>query len=180
MALTKISIENFTVFDKIDIPFSYGINVFIGENSTGKTHILKLLYSACQSARQKVTAIDFPQKIARTFRPDELSLHRLVRRGSGNRNAKIVASSAMSEISLKFNAKSKKDIETTGVSAWKKEFSELQSTFIPAKEILSHSRNLLQAIEQGNVDFDDTYKDIISAAGVALRSGPESATTKNI
>jgi predicted ATPase len=37
---------------------------------------------------------------------------------------------------------------------------------------------LLQAIEQGNVDFDDTYKDIISAAGVALRSGPESTLTK--
>ncbi|MDR1581606.1 MAG: AAA family ATPase [Synergistaceae bacterium] len=108
MALTKISIENFTVFDKIEIPFSYGINVFIGENSTGKTHILKLLYSACQSARQKVTAIDFPLKIARTFRPDELSLHRLVRRDSGKKTTKITVYSAVNELSLEFNSKIKK------------------------------------------------------------------------
>ncbi|MDR0654290.1 MAG: AAA family ATPase [Synergistaceae bacterium] len=178
MPLSKISLENFTVFEKLEIPFTYGVNVFIGENSTGKTHILKLLYSACQSARQKVTAVDFPQKTARTFRPDELSLHRLVRHGSGNSAAKITICSEHGELSLSFDAKHKKNIETRGEETWNAVFSNRLSTFIPAKEILSHSRNLLQAIDQGNVDFDDTYKDIVSAASVDLKKGPESEKTK--
>ena len=55
---------------KIDteILFDKGINVFIGENGTGKTHILILLYSACQASNPKVS---FPNKIVRTMLPDD-------------------------------------------------------------------------------------------------------------
>lgn len=169
MALTKLHIQNFTVFDEIDLDFSKGINVFIGENGTGKTHILKLLYSACQAAFQaKSTAIDFPKKIVRVFRPDDLALHRLVKRGVGASNAKIKISSDKQSLSLEFNSKYRSKVEVKGNEAWEKQFSTLMSTFIPAKEILSNSHNLIQAIERNNVDFDDTYKDIISAASIDL------------
>ena len=47
MLLAKIEVENFTVFDHITIPFSKGLNVFVGENGVGKTHIMKLAYAAC-------------------------------------------------------------------------------------------------------------------------------------
>ncbi|MCL2619876.1 MAG: AAA family ATPase [Defluviitaleaceae bacterium] len=43
MAINKIEIKNFTVFNDITIWTSGGINVFIGENGTGKTHLLKIL-----------------------------------------------------------------------------------------------------------------------------------------
>ena len=42
--------ENTTVFDLNKIAFDEGINILIGENGTGETHILKKLYSACQAA----------------------------------------------------------------------------------------------------------------------------------
>ena len=45
MAIKKIAIENFTVFNKIEINFCDGVNVLVGENGTGKTHLLKLLYT---------------------------------------------------------------------------------------------------------------------------------------
>jgi predicted ATP-dependent endonuclease of OLD family len=178
MAITKIELEKFTVFDSLEIDFSKGINVFIGENGAGKTHAMKLLYSACQASQVQKTAIDFPAKIARTFKPDNLSLHRLVRRGSGNSTAKIVVSSDKAKLSLEFNAKYKKNITIEGAESWNKQFSDLISTFIPAKEILSHARNLTQAIEKGNVDFDDTYRDIIAAASIDLSRGPESDKTQ--
>ena len=38
----EIELENFTVFDKMDIQFTEGINVLIGENGVGKTHVMKL------------------------------------------------------------------------------------------------------------------------------------------
>lgn len=178
MALSKLYLENFTVFDKIQIDFSKGINVFIGDNGTGKTHIMKLLYSACQAAWAKSTAIDFPQKIVRVFRPDDLSLHRLVKRGVGSGNAKVKVSSEKHSLTLIFNSKYKKNIEVKGNESWERQFSALTSTFIPAKEILSNSRNLIQAIERNNVDFDDTYRDIISAASVNLTRGPDSKRKK--
>ncbi len=40
MALKKINLENFTVFERMDVEFCDGINVFIGENATGKTTII--------------------------------------------------------------------------------------------------------------------------------------------
>ncbi|MEA5003851.1 MAG: AAA family ATPase [Christensenella sp.] len=178
MSLKKICLENFTVFEKIEIEFCDGINVFLGDNGTGKTHIMKLLYAACQAAQMKKTAIDFQTKVIKVFRPDESSLLRLVRRGVGASNASVKVSSDKSNLSLLFHSKHKKKIVTTGMDKWEKEFSLLTSTFIPAKEILSHSRNLVQAINAGNVDFDDTYKDIIVAASVDISRGPDNERKK--
>lgn len=48
MAIDKVQIKNFTVFEDIEIEFSKGVNVIIGENGTGKTHLLKLLYGSLQ------------------------------------------------------------------------------------------------------------------------------------
>ncbi|NOS89327.1 MAG: AAA family ATPase, partial [Methylococcaceae bacterium] len=46
MKIKSIEIENFTVFkNKHTLHFSNGLNVIVGENGTGKTHLIKLLYS---------------------------------------------------------------------------------------------------------------------------------------
>lgn len=45
MELSKIRIRNFTVFKDMKAEFSKGVNVIIGENGTGKTHLLKLLFA---------------------------------------------------------------------------------------------------------------------------------------
>jgi len=173
MAISKIYLEKFTVFDKIDVDFSPGINVLIGENGTGKTHIMKLLYSACQAAQVKNTAIDFPTKIVRVFRPDDLSLLRLAKRGVGASNAIVCVHSEKNKLILEFHSKFKKNVTIKGAEKWEKEFSSLTSTFIPAKEILSNSKNFINAVRAGNVDFDDTFTDIIAAANVDISRGQE-------
>lgn len=55
MPLKKIVAENFTVFEDITIPFSKGLNVLVGENGVGKTHIMKLAYAACQASKHEVS-----------------------------------------------------------------------------------------------------------------------------
>ena len=47
--LTGIKI-NITAFEQLDIRLSKGVNVFIGANGTGKTHLMKLLYGVMQLA----------------------------------------------------------------------------------------------------------------------------------
>ncbi len=43
--LQSLELENFTVFNKVRFDFCPGINVLIGENGVGKTHVLKAIYS---------------------------------------------------------------------------------------------------------------------------------------
>ena len=59
MPLKRIEAANFTVFEDINIDFCKGLNVFIGENGMGKTHIMKLLYAACWASKHDVS---FSQK----------------------------------------------------------------------------------------------------------------------
>ena len=51
MAINKIALENFTVFGSTQIEFCNGLNILIGENGTGKTHILKAIYGFCSGIR---------------------------------------------------------------------------------------------------------------------------------
>jgi len=168
--------ENFTVFRCTEVDFSDGINVFIGENGTGKTHIMKVLYSACQAARKEVS---FPYKLVKVFKPDDLNIRRLARRKAGNFNTKIKIMSHAASISVSFNNKTKKwDADVTGEEKWEKQLGNLTSTFIPAKEILSNAWNLEAAVDKNNVDFDETYVDIVTSAKIDISAGKDSTSRR--
>ena len=61
MPLTKIEAENFTVFENVTIPFSQGLNVLVGENGMGKTHIMKVLYSVCCMLKLYIYSYSLPR-----------------------------------------------------------------------------------------------------------------------
>lgn len=177
MPLTRIEAENFTVFEKINIPFGKGLNVFVGENGVGKTHLMKIAYAACQASKHDVR---FPQKAVMLFRPDQSGIGRLVNRDkNGNHTAKLLVESDMAKIGMTFSTKTRKwDAEITSEEKWEKQMSDLTSVFIPAKEILSNAWNLDAAVKMGNVEFDDTYLDIIAAAKIDISRGVDSAARK--
>ncbi len=51
--IQALTVQNFTCFEDVSFEFSTGINLFIGENGTGKTHILKLLYALINTSKDK-------------------------------------------------------------------------------------------------------------------------------
>lgn len=178
MIIKKIRLENYTVFENQQLEFFPGINVFIGENGTGKTHIMKALYSACQSVSKKIS---FSHKLVSTMLPDDYKISRLITRKPGNRAALIRITAGEREcgqdrvLTASFHGKTKKwDADVTGEDGWEESFAGMSSIFIPAKEILSHSYNLNAASEMDNVRFDDTYLDIINAAKVDISAGRNS------
>ena len=176
MSMEKLKLANFTVFSKLDIDFSEGINIFIGENGTGKTHIMKVLYSACQASRIEVS---FAHKIVKVFRPDDLNISRLVSRGKDGDAAVIEVVSSKSSIKTKFTKKTKKwEADTIGEAKWENSNAELISTFIPAKEILSNAYQFEAAYLKGVVDFDETYLDIVTTAKIDINRGPDKANNK--
>ncbi len=54
--LKSLSIKNFTVFADAITEFSPGFNIVIGDNATGKSHLLKLGYSVMRSLYQVTSA----------------------------------------------------------------------------------------------------------------------------
>jgi predicted ATP-dependent endonuclease of OLD family len=172
MPLTGLWLENFTVFDKLDISFSPGINVFIGENGIGKTHILKILYSACQASQAETTALRFNQKLVRVFRPDKLMLSKLIKRG-GLEDActsTIEVYADNNSLFMYFQLDTNTwEANIQNEKQWEKQSDSLVSIFIPAKEILSNAQKLTYAIDQSIVAFDDTYKDIVQVASIGLQ-----------
>ena len=122
MIIKKIKLENYTVFENQHIDFCPGINIFIGENGSGKTHILKALYSACQSVSKKTS---FSHKLVCTMLPDDYKISRLITRKQGNRNGLIRITAGEADggqdrvMTISFNGKTKKwDAEVHAEEKW--------------------------------------------------------------
>ena len=49
MGLTRVELENFTAFRSLKLDLCPGVNVLVGANGTGKTHLMKVCYAACES-----------------------------------------------------------------------------------------------------------------------------------
>ncbi|RYD38072.1 MAG: ATP-binding protein, partial [Verrucomicrobiaceae bacterium] len=50
--LQSLHIENLTVFPKADLTFGKNLNIFIGENGLGKTHLLKAIYAGIAASAE--------------------------------------------------------------------------------------------------------------------------------
>ena len=176
MYLKEITMEDFTVFHRLTIKFSRGVNIFLGENGMGKTHVMKALYSACQAVKPDVS---FSHKLVCVFRPDDYGIHRLVRRMNHGGRARVRVESDQQAIQASFTNRTPKwNADVFYEDAWEKQTGKTESTFIPAKEILSNAYNLSDAVRKGNVEFDDTYVDIIAAARIDISRGPGTAEQK--
>lgn len=166
----RLKIENFTAFEKAEFQFVKGINVYVGENGSGKTHILKLLYALQKQqfyaripGRQEVLSTTLTQ----VFKPDSVS--RLVRRTRGNTVCDIKATWKSKTINVNF---SRKQADRDMSPYWDMDIDvEYAPTFIPAKDILGHSVNFIQAYNTISpesrvpwLDFDVTYQDLLLAA----------------
>ena len=97
MKINHLSAESFMLFDSIDMQFSDNINVIFGENSTGKTALIKTLYSAGKlladnSDKKEDQERFLLNKLIGVFQPDKSSIGRLVARQQGGGKAKVVVS----------------------------------------------------------------------------------------
>ena len=54
--LRSLRLKDFTVFQEADLRFGANLNVLVGENGSGKTHILKAAYSGIAASAQRASA----------------------------------------------------------------------------------------------------------------------------
>lgn len=171
--ITHLKLENFTAFETLDQDFSTGLNVIIGANGTGKTHLLKVLYAACAVTVGEDKEKGFAPKLRGVFHPYEGRIGRLSRRQSASVKTKItVTREGGGKLSAEFsNHTNKPDtVKITGETSWNK--NELSSAYIPVKEMLAHAPGFLATAAKREIAFEDVYIDIIKRAFLPRLMGP--------
>lgn len=157
--ITHLQLKNFTAFAQLDIDFSPGINIIIGENGTGKTQLLKaVLAMSGTDARGGQADEQLARKLCRLYHPLSGQVGELRRAGTRG-DALLSATFASGQsITAKFNG-SAEVVKVTPPSIGKAS----PAVFIPTKEVLSLVRGLtaeqpdLPTIERV---FDDGYLDL--------------------
>jgi predicted ATPase len=172
-SITGLLLQNFTAFENLSLSPSPGINVLIGVNGTGKTHILKVLYAACAITEGEDKDKPFGLKLRNVFNPYNGAIGRLVRRKNVSSTARIQITRAGGE---RFQAvfsnhtKGIEDIRTYRRMFWTQR--PLLSAFIPVKEMLALAPGFIAISAKREWAVEEVYVDIIKKAYLPLLTGP--------
>ena len=169
--ITKFKAKDFTAFSDLQLQFTPGINILIGENGTGKTHVMKAVYSACCVVDKRIDRT-FDQKIKSVFQP--LSIGRLVHRHIGRGSGKVSVfrlndNNKECYISCLITTIGK--TEVTG-SGWKED-SKLEAIFIPVKDMLANAPGFRALYSQKELSYEEVYADIIDKAFLPIPRGKQ-------
>jgi len=169
--IEQLEMSNFTAFSSLKMDFCPGINIFIGENGTGKTHILKLLYAALDAYQGPDAPDSLASKIIRVFLPKERNIGRLVRRVKKSSSCAITITRDGKPMTIAFTNHSKDKIECRG--RWKlDEPGEGSCVFIPVKEMLANAPGFRSLYDHREVHFEEIYYDVLTRAYLPILRGP--------
>ena len=184
MQIYSIDIKNFMIFNSLNLEFSPNINIICGENSTGKTALIKLLYSclkgysnACTTkgniTKEKLESM-LVNKLQGVFRPDRDVIGRLVNRKQGSNRADIVVNFDNAyDLKFGFGNRQEKHIEIIN-----NEFIDLDKmtpVYIPPKEIISSTENFGSLYDDYHISFEETYYDLTRLLERPLKKGANRA-----
>lgn len=179
MKIQSLQLDNFMLFDSLNINWSPNINIICGENSTGKTTLLKVLYSVLKTCNRKQMSeltkdqIEdlFVSKMIGVFRPDEKIIGRLVSRKRGSNKTSIVINFFQNNdsISVSFSNRSERhaEIDMKRAGEWK----AFEPVYLPPKEMISATEHFQSLYEQFNIDFEEMYFDLTKLLDRPLKRG---------
>ncbi len=178
MSLTRIKLKHFTAFKSLDVELAPGINVFIGTNGTGKTHLLKLAYCACQMSLDGGT---LSTKLVEAFLPYERRLGRLAHRTPVSTNAMAEihrAGRRKLRVIFSNHAKDGAHAKITGKKSWVE--APIECAYVPVKEMLANAPGFRSMYKKRDVHFESVYADIIDNALRPILRGPPDANRRRL
>jgi energy-coupling factor transporter ATP-binding protein EcfA2 len=174
--LHSATFQSFTTVPNGEWQFAEGLNVVIGENGVGKSHVLKALYAMLkvQAVRpEDLTKVllerAYADKLVRVLRPE--SLGRLVKRKQGRDRCEIRlamnSAKASSEIGFATNAKTQVDVKRLPEAA-----VELSPVYLPTRELITLCPWFLALYDNYHLEFEETWRDTVSLLGAPSVRGP--------
>ena len=186
MKIKTATLRSFSVFENAELKFCQGINVLIGTNATGKSHLMKAMYCLLKASEKAPWNTDnealkyrvqLLAKVAKVFRPQDDSVGRLVKRGIGRKSGSVqVKFTGHGELSFNATTLGKLIAKRTGKVVTEAE----PSLFIPSREVLSFHSSLIAAYEGTNIRFDETYFDLAKALATPTLRGPRAAKAEHL
>ena len=154
---SRLELTNFTVFKKLELELSPGINVLVGANGTGKTHILKVLYflQIVNKPHEPMYMVELRQ----IFQPKDGKISRLVRYGDGFIESNVSAVWNNETLSTVFNNQ-----RNTGLRFRGGYDCDEDPIFIPVKEPLSFAPGFISLHDKYVLSFEKVYYDILKSA----------------
>lgn len=154
------------------------VNLIIGENDTGKTQLLKLLYSISKSLesfeKKRLSTTEswsylLAKKLLWTFQPDNFELGKLVTRGKQHRT-NIRCCLYNEDLNFSFGQATTKRIRECSVL--ENTIGNISTLYIPPKEVFSMIEALYATRKQLEIPgVDDTYIDLIEALRLSTTRG---------
>lgn len=166
--INELNLNSFTCFDNCKFELSKNINVFIGRNGTGKTHILK-----CLAATMKANAL-FQQSTSKTkdkygdlltdkllgyFKPDVLG-HLVNKYGSGTASVKVTLDTG----TITYNFGERASLVKTDNNVY---IDQPPFIYIPPREMFSLFEGFISLYDRREISFDETYLDLAKAMDAA-------------
>lgn len=170
--INSIELENFGPLTALKWQKLGRINLVIGCNGSGKTFLLKSLYSSLRTLEeykrgndQRSSSDILAEKLYWTFQPEKIG--DLVKRGGGALSSRITIDGKV--FSYAFGKDTTRQILSIENHVPPRSDN---SIFLPAKEVLSLHQIILKSREQDKVfGFDDTYFDLAKALSITTSRG---------
>lgn len=180
MKISKLNVNNFMIFNQIDAQFSPNLNIICGENSTGKTALIKLLYSCvkgcsdAQNAKGELTKEKLENmlvsKLQGVFRPDKDAVGRLVNRKQGSNRAEVrIVFDGSTPLEIGFGNRQERHIDIKSDSI--PTMGATSPVYIPPKEIISSTENFVSLYSDYHIAFEETYYDLARLLERPLKKG---------
>ena len=166
-AVTRIRLGHFTAFNDLDLLPCRGINVLVGANATGKTHLMKVAYAACDAAKKEER---FADKLTRVFLPAGGKIGRLAKRRQGGNVAMVEVQIGNSSVRAEFASRMTRPQEARESAP--KQPPDVSSVYIPVKEMLANAPGFRSLYAERAIRFEEVYSDLLDRAYLPLLKGP--------
>ena len=158
--LQQLEIHNLTCFKSLQMKFSPGINIFIGENGTGKTHLFKVLFSIMKSFTQPHTMLNGE---GLTLLTSDYRLEKYLKSifKVQQLNELISFGETMANFELSwYNRRFSFEIDNKGLVNNASKITiedDVSIVYIPPNEVLSWFEGFTAAYEKRESSIDETY-----------------------
>jgi len=178
--INSLHVKNFTVFPETTFDFGKHLNVIVGENGAGKTHLLKLAYSVFWTSWEEgrkptagaptksVLQTRLAEKLVNVFRPE--SLGRLARRRQGRErcDVRMTCDNEAWGIGFSFATQSKSDVSIDVLpTVW----ADSAPAYLPTRELLTAYPGFVSVYEGHYLEFEETWRDTCILLGAPLKKG---------
>jgi len=183
MKITKLELDRFSAFKQATFEFSPGINVLLGANGTGKSHLMKLLHCVLKTHRDvgegnggqhNTFGTRLAQKLDAVYRPDNHGIGRLVYRKVGKSKATVRLCADEGEVCFRLTTQGNVHVDARTLPEAERVL------FIPSREALAMYEGFIAAYEGRELAFDETYYDLCVALSANPLKGPRAGAASQL